>query len=163
MVSDKSGSIPNPSSPFQQLLDFLAANNWPVDQEPGAPIVHTGFDGEHCKFRCAAAIKENPAVVQFFTIFPMEIPAEKLSAVAEFCSLANWQLTLGRFELGWQEKQLRFQTAAPFSGEKLDEEVLKTVVRLNLAAVEYYFEAVTAILFAGTDAAEAVRHVEKGT
>jgi len=96
------------------------------------------------------------------TLYPMAIPADKLPAVSEFCSRANWGLKLGRFELGHEEKQLRFQTSAPFSNDSLDEENLKTVIRLNMATAEHYFEAIAGILYAGISAENAVRFADEG-
>lgn len=152
----------NPAAPFQQLVEHFTKGGWLVEQEADAQIVHLGFDGEPHGFRYAAAIKGKPPVILFFSIFPMTIPADKLPAFAEFCARANFQLTLGRFEMAWEERQLRVQSGVPLSNGSIDEEILQTVVRLNAFAANFYFNAVDLILKFDTSPQEALRSVEQG-
>lgn len=77
-------------APFEQLVGHLEANDWTIDREEGVELLHTGFHGKRCEFRCAAAITRQPSVVQFVSVFPMVIPADKLGTVCEFCARANW-------------------------------------------------------------------------
>jgi hypothetical protein len=146
-------------TPFDQLIAYLEEHGVTAQAEPESKLIRFAHDGKDAVYECAVLVGDDPPFFQFFTVIPMAVPSEKLQDIAEFAARANWGSTIGRFEVGFDSGELRYQTSVPIADGQIQEEFLEPLIAANIMTVEAYFPAIVAVL-SGVSPAVAVREAE---
>lgn len=68
-----------------------------------------------------------------------------------FCTLANFGLAVGAFELSLETGELNFRTGVNISGFEPDEALIRHLVYQNVVTFDKYLPALTAVLEQGVD------------
>jgi hypothetical protein len=150
------------SAGFEAVVRYFEEHQWRFDKHEDERIINLGFSGEHGQFRCAAVINEDDDMFQFFTFVPLRIHAERRQEVAEFVTRANYGMKIGKFELDFDDGELRFHTSARYSDQSLPSEIIRDIIGINLVTADRYFPALTRLLFSGFTPADAIESVEGG-
>lgn len=100
----------------------------------------------------------------FYAARPDEVPTERLGAVINAITLANFGLVAGNFELDLSDGELRFKIGAELDGTTLSDADLSAVVERHaaiLAATLQRYVAAIEEVIEGADPAEAIGAAEQ--
>lgn len=146
---------------FEALVRYLEENRWKFERHDPENTINLGFAGRNGCYRCFASIDEGDNLFQFFSFIPMRVPEEKRAAIAELITRANYGLKLGKFEMDFEDGEIRFHTSTRYGEGLLHEDVIRDIISINLFTVDRYFPAFANVLFADEDPAEAIARVEE--
>jgi hypothetical protein len=79
------------------------------------------------------------------------VPAFRRVAIAEAASRANMRLSLGNFELDFDDGELRFRAGVDVEGGVLSERMVENMLGAAIAALERFHEAFMQVAFGGAD------------
>ena len=96
---------------LSQLVRFFEDDGWPFEQISDLPALHTGFSGENGKWTCYAHAREEVHQFVFYSLLPVNTPPDKLDAMAEFMTRANYGMIVGNFELNYEDGEVRYKTS----------------------------------------------------
>ncbi len=150
------------SAGFEAVVRYFEEHQWRFDKHEDERIINLGFSGEHGQFRCAAVINEDDDMFQFFTFIPLRIPPERRADLAEFITRANYGMKIGKFEMDFEDGELRFHTSVRYTDRLLQDEIIRDVIGINLVTADRYFPALTRLLFGGLSPEDAIATVEGG-
>lgn len=104
----------SPSEAANVVDEYITSKNLRFERQAvGDRIVFSGKYAQLCSnfdFVPVRIFLEEQSV-QTFVYFPIRIPNERLSAVADYFSRVNFMLKFGRFELDFRDGEARFQFA----------------------------------------------------
>ncbi|MGF1657387.1 MAG: YbjN domain-containing protein [Verrucomicrobiales bacterium] len=147
---------------YEALVEYFDSNQWHYDRHDDDLFIHLGFTGEHGQFRCVAAVNEENDVFQFFSFVPLRGSEAQRPGLSEFICRANYGMKFGRFELDFDDGDLRFHTSTRYYNQ-LSQERIRDTVGSNLLTVDRYLPGLALLLFAGAEPLDAIRSAEKGT
>lgn len=142
-----------------------------VKQWLDAEDFHYNFDEELGRFdygvqcntkfnqlRCIIGIGETYIV--FYYICPLHATSEQLASIAEFITRANYGLTLGCFELDFNDGEIRYRMTANCDGILPSPAILNDCFILPINMFERYGDALASVLLDFSTAKEAIEKVE---
>ncbi len=139
---------------------MLEADGWPFHRLPDHTVLSTSVSADGLDWSCFARTLEEDEQFAFYSVLPVEVPAERRAAVCELITRANFGLVIGNFELDLADGELRFKTSIDVEGDRLTEALVRTLVYANVAVTRRYLPAVMGVTRFGVDPAEAVAEVE---
>lgn len=107
-----------------------------------------------------AAIAPTAEQFIFYLVFGSTVPEERRNQVARFITLANWDLSIGNFEMNYDDGGVRFKSSIDFAGEELREAFIRNAILSAMRAVETYADPMTSVVNEGANAMEAIRNAE---
>lgn len=144
------------------LLDlvtgFFEADDWPATWTDDT--VHTLYRGEHALWRCVGRVREPERQFVFYSIAPLTVDPERITEVAEFVNRANDGTVIGNFEIGWDTGEVRYRTSVDVEGGELTREMWRTLIGINLRAMDRYVAALTSVANGAKSPAVAVAEAE---
>jgi Putative bacterial sensory transduction regulator len=66
------------------------------------------------------------------------VPEKRRDAVAQFITRANFGLSLGNYEMNYDDGTVRYKTSVDFAGRRLQDWMVKHTVLTNMETVEVY-------------------------
>lgn len=134
-----------------EVVAWLDERRWYFEQKPTLREVlrlkHRGDAGE---WTCWATTQEEAGLFAFYSEAAFQIPQERLAAVAELCSRINFSLTLGNFELDFDDGSLRFRTSVDVEHAPLTP-LLQGLVTANVSLFNAWLPAMRAVAFDRVD------------
>jgi hypothetical protein len=117
-----------------------------VDFDPPYIPVSTAF----------AAISIDLEQFIFFVNLGAAAPPERREEVSRFIARANWGLTIGNFEMDYDDGHVRFKSGIDFRGAELSEVLIRNAILAAMNAVEVYADSLIEVLARGKSAEQAV-------
>ena len=147
---------------FDAVTKYLVAEEWPIEKIEGrGDMLRTGYRSrEGDAWPCFAKVREEEAQFIFYSVYPEIVSPAKMALVGEFLHRANLGLTLGNFELDWDEGEIRFKTSVDFEGMDLTTVLMYPVVYANVAQMEHYFDALSQVIEGTASPQEAIAAVD---
>jgi hypothetical protein len=147
---------------FDAVTRYLVAEEWPIEKLEGRDdMLRTGYrSNQGSKWPCFAKVREEEAQFIFYSVYPETVPSRKIGQVGEFLHRANLGLTLGNFELDWDDGEVRFKTSVDFEGMDLTPTLMYPVVYANVAQMEHYFGALSLVIAGGASPREAIAQAD---
>lgn len=140
------------------LVGYLEAEDWPVEQVEDT-LFRTGFAGDSGRWVCLAVTNDVDDQVAFYSLCPVEVPADRRSAMAEALTRANYGLIVGNFEMDLSDGEIRFKTSIDASDTDLTLPLVRNLVQINVLTMDDYLPALQAVA-RGADPSTAIRAVE---
>lgn len=132
---------------------YFEQERWPFHlAEDGAALL-TSFVGEHGHWTCIARANEADEVFLFYSLCPVEVPPARHDAVARRLLTANRDLTLGSFDLDYDDGSIRFRTSLDVEGDRLSVPLVRQLVQANVAMMDHHLPEIRAL--AGADEGDA--------
>ncbi len=120
------------------------------------------FFQAHCdptSIRIRISVSDSALVVRGF--IPFFVPANRRQAICEALSLANWQLKFVRFEMDWDDGELRCRGDMPLFDAVPTDKQITNVVYTVWSNTERYAPALLQVMVAGTEPALAIGMAEE--
>jgi hypothetical protein len=130
----------------------------------------SGDDGSICAdFRCAvgtyrviATVDDGGTLFQVFGYSPVRVPEGARPTIAETIARANYGLRVGKFEMDFDEGELRFQAAQILTDERLEDDVIDRLMGTTMSMLDMYLPAILSVIYGNELPKDAVRCVEAG-
>ena len=147
---------------LQAVAAFFSEDGWSFEQMPERPILRLPFQGKGGRWNCYAQIRVTRDVEQilFYSVLPLNVPADKLSAIAEFITRANYGMALGNFELDFNDGEVRYKTSVDVTDTDITSNLLRPMIYTNVLMMDKYMSGLMAVVYADMSPAEAVKQIE---
>jgi hypothetical protein len=145
---------------FDTVQAFFEAAEWPTQPVPGETMIGAVFEGRHGHYQCVAVALEDDERFVFYCMAPEPAAEDRRGEVAEFLHRANDGLTLGCFEVDWDDGTVRFRASIDVQGDVLSQALCRNVVFSACFTMDDYLPGLEDVLHRRRSAAEAVRQVE---
>lgn len=146
---------------------FFQQDEWPhhrVDSDG----IRTAYKGDHGQWSCFCRARATAQQYVFYSVCPVQVPENRLVAMAEFLSRANYGLIIGNFELDFNDGELRYKTSLDVEGLQLDYppeqpwaiSLFKQIVYANVLTMDRYLPGILRIIASDTTPAEVIAEIE---
>jgi hypothetical protein len=131
---------------LSHLLNFFTEDDWSFTKLQGEPVLRLAFQGENGKWSCYAKAREEQQQFVFYSICPIVAPEEKRSVIAEFITRANYGMTIGNFELDFEDGEIRYKASIDVEGDRLTPALIKNLVYTNVMMMDEYLPGIKAVI-----------------
>lgn len=145
---------------LEDVAKFFQQENWDFLQVEGASSLALQFLGDHASWLCLAKVREAQKQFIFYSICPVNAPEEKRLVVAEFLIRANCDLSIGKFELDFNNGEIFCKTSIDLTERQLDSPLLKRLVYINLALMDSYLPGIESVIYRDVAAVDAIAQIE---
>lgn len=143
------------------LINYLSAENIPFYQTESDHHLLIPIAGNSGSLKCIAEAREDQRQVLFITILPITVPIAKLLAVAEYIARVNATLTIGSFELDFDDGLVAFRTSSEFGPEPPTTTLLRPLAHHAIAMADKYTPGIMDIVIANVLPIDALDSIER--
>ncbi len=90
--------------------------------------VNTGIHCERGVYKVSVLGDETGKILAFYAISPLTVPPSRVAETAELITRINYGLSIGNFELGCDDGEVRFKTSIPTNGTPLTYSLLRSLL-----------------------------------
>jgi len=131
---------------LEELKRVFVENGWPFSEVRGAPVLVSDLSGPLGTWKFYAQVVDEQDLILLYSVCPLRVPAERRPEVSQFLTGANYGLTVGNFELDFEDGEIRYKTVLHSYGNGLDGKLVKRLVRSNGMAMETYLPGIGAVI-----------------
>jgi hypothetical protein len=91
---------------------------------------------------------------------PLPVPQGCRPAIAEAVTRANYGLHMGKFEMDFNDGELRFQTSQILTGATVGEDVIDRMIGVTMAMLDRYMPAFLSVIYGNELPKDAIQCVE---
>ncbi len=147
---------------YEKLIQHLDNQNIGYWSRSEDRSICTDFRGEVGTYRIIAHVDAEDSLFQVFGYSPVRVPIGSRPAVAEAVVRANHGLKVGKFEMDYDEGDLRFQAAQVLVDDDLADETIHRLMGTTMAMLNTYLPAVLSVIYGNELPVDAVRQAEPG-
>ena len=146
----------NAKEAFETLRKVLTQIEWASDPDEENASFYIDFGPPYMPVSDAvAAIAMDAEQFLFYVNIGPLAPAERRDEVARFITRVNWGLSIGNFEMDYEDGFVRFKSSVAFSNTGLSEALIRNAILMAMEIVEIYADPVVDVLGRGKSAQEA--------
>ncbi|MDJ1172860.1 YbjN domain-containing protein [Roseofilum capinflatum] len=134
------------SSILENALAFFESEDWMVEKIPEQPALKLLFQGEYGKWVCLAEVKEDLEQLIFYSMIALKFPKAQESKLCKLLMNINYHLTIGNFDLNFEERILRFKTSIDVENCNNYSPLIKNVVYTNVMTMDRYLPIIMTML-----------------
>ncbi|WP_017326302.1 YbjN domain-containing protein [Synechococcus sp. PCC 7336] len=129
------------------VKNFFDTEGWPYAESDSETALQLAFEGENGKWTCYAIASEERQDFIFYSLCPVNAPADKRLAMAEFITRANYGNILGNFEMDFDSGDIHYKTSIDVEGDRLSASLLKPLVYTNVAMMDRYLPGILSTIY----------------
>ncbi|HZE79591.1 MAG TPA: YbjN domain-containing protein [Candidatus Polarisedimenticolia bacterium] len=149
-------SRPGAVKALEALRKVLTEIGWDSEPDEKNASFYVNFGPPHVPVSDAmATITVETERFLFYVNFGPLAPPERRDEVARFITLANWGLSVGNFEMDYEDGFVRFKSSVGFNNTDLPEALIRNAILAAMNAIEIYAEPLIDVLGRGKSAQEA--------
>ena len=153
----------NSSKNFEALRIVLAQMGWDTEPDEQQYSFFIDFGPPYVPISDAiAAVTADAEAFLFYVNFGVLAPLDRRNEVAQFLVRANWALSIGNFEMDYNDGHLRFKSSVNIRDVELTETLIRNAVLCAMHAVEAYANALVSVARGSINAEQAIESVEAG-
>lgn len=152
---------------FDTMSTYFAEHGWTTTRIGDSLGLSMTVQGDNGQWACIAQADEERRLFLFYSAAPLDVPAPKRLAMAEFIARANYNTLVGNFELDMEDGDLRYKTSCSVEGgdasawaHGLLTAQIERLVSINVFMMDQYLPGITAVLD-GETAREAIARIEE--
>ncbi len=153
----------NELSAFNVIGAWLDANDWNYQDNPDK-----GYYSIPCTGQCGswqviadAQVFDDKERVLVYSVYPIRVPENKRSVVSELVARINYGMSVGNFELDFNDGEIRMKTSIDLSGIALSDEMFDRLFSTNIGSANRYLSAVYGVAFGDISPKLAVEVAER--
>lgn len=147
------------------LLDTVGAwmdsQGWSYETKEEHNSIELIFEGDHGRWLCVAAAREEEAQLVFYSILPFAVTEERRGAAALYLLMANHGAILGCFEMDIEDGEVRYRTGIDVSDSELTAPLLRNLILANLGMTDRYVRGLVRVT-EGEEPGHVIREIEAG-
>ena len=145
---------------YEKLMQHLDSQNIDYWARSEDRSICTDLRGEVGRYRVYAVVDVDDSLFQVFGYSPVCVPKGSRPAIAEMLARANCGLKVGKFEMDYDEGELRFQAAQILPDDNLEDETIQRLIGTTMAMLNTYLPAVLSVIYGNELPKDAVRHAD---
>ena len=146
---------------LETAIRFLEENEWAYVREGEDPVLQAAFRGDNGEWPCYAFVDEELERFVFYSVCPVHAPEDKRAAMAEFATRVNYGLSIGNFEMDFDDGEIRFRTSIDVEGDRLSTALVEQMVMANVAVMDIYLPAIMKVIYSDMSPDHAIAHAEE--
>jgi hypothetical protein len=131
---------------YEVMIKFFSEDDWAFAKLQGEPTLRLAFNGKNGQWDCYVKAREAEQQFVFYSICPISSPIDKRLVTAEFITRANYGLTIGNFELDFNDGEIRYKTSIDVEGDRLTPALIKRLVYINVLTMDEYLPGIKAVI-----------------
>lgn len=147
---------------YDKLIQHLDSQNIGYWSRSEDRSIFADFHGEVGVYRVYAQVDADDNLFQVFGCSPVRVPVGSRPAIAEALARINRGMRVGKFEMHYDEGDIRFQAAQILSDDNLEDETIHRLMNTTMAMLDTYLPAVLPVIYGNELPKEAVRHADPG-
>lgn len=145
---------------FATLGQFLEEDGWHPQQLEDRNIYRMGFAGHNGDTTCYAQVLVDLEIFLFYVQWPIRVPEEARTAMAEYLTRANYGLRIGNFEMDLTDGEVRYKSSLDFEDATLTPDLIKHAIYPAVQTMDRYLPGMMAVIYGGKPPAEAIEEIE---
>ncbi len=146
---------------FDAVVQFFEEDGWNFMEIASGEALKMGVSGNNGEYDCYAIIDEERQIFQFLSSFPVKVPENKRLLIAEFLTRVNYGISMGNFEMDFEDGNIRYKTSIDVEGDRLTPALVDNLVSMNVLMIDYYFPGIMKVIYGGVSPEEAIKAVEE--
>ena len=144
----------------QNCLDDMQL---PATRVPNLPVINLPIDSESGKLNMFIHSHEDAHRIFVYTR-PQDllVPIDRISALAEFLTRANYGLPLGNFEIDMNDGEINFKNSLDVSDGELTTKMVQTLIVFSLECLNRYLPGIREVV-AGADPKTSIEAIDGPT
>lgn len=122
--------------------------------------VCTDLRGRVGTYRIVAQVDNEVDLFHVFGYSPIVIPEGSRPAIGETVARANYGLRVGKFEMDFDDGELRFYASQVLADDGLAEDVIDRLIRTTISMLDMYLPAILSVVYGNEMPKDAIRQVE---
>ena len=161
-AAEPSEGRPAMNAAYEKLIQHLDERDVRYLTNGESRSICADFRCDIGSYRIIAAVDAESELFQVFGYSPVRVPEGARLAVAETIIRANYGLKVGKFEMDFEEGELRFQAAQILTEDSLEESVIDRLLSTTMSMLDMYLPAVLSVIYGNELPKDAIRGVEVG-
>ncbi len=145
---------------FKTVVSFFEANDWPIAQVEGKTALQLAFQGENGQWGCYAATNKESQKFMFYSLCPVNVPENQRLAMAEFLTRANYGITLGNFEMDFDNGEIHYKTSINVEDDQISISLVRQLVYTNVMVMDQYLPGIMAVIYGNVSPIDAIVQIE---
>lgn len=145
---------------FNAIVGFFEEDDWNFNWVEGMPVLSMPFTGKNGKWMCYAQAREKQEQFVFYSVCPINVPPEKMSAAVEFITRANYGMIIGNFELDYNDGEIRYKTSIDVEGASLTHALAKQMVYANVIIMDRYLPGIMRVIYGDAKPIDEIEKIE---
>jgi hypothetical protein len=145
---------------FDAVVDYLKADEWYPHLIENETACSMTFQGQTGQWTCVAETFEDDDEFVFYSGCPIQAPQEKRHSIAELLCRINYVLTIGNFEMDFEDGEIRCRTSLNLMGHPLGAMLISQIVYQNVTAMNHYLPAILMIIKEDLSPTQALEKLE---
>lgn len=149
------------SDMVETIKNFFFHDEWFYQEMDDRPVLQTSHYGENGRFSCEAEIDQANDTFYFYSLFPINVPADRRLLMAEFITRANFGQKIGNFEMDFEDGEVRYRTSIDVAGDILSRALVSNMIYQNVWTMDKYLPGLFEVIYGTGSPAEAIKKVEE--
>lgn len=145
---------------YERLIQHLDEREVKYLVDNDQQTIWADFRGAVGHYRVVATVGVSDGLFQVFGCAPTRVPEGARPAIAETLVRINCGLRVGKFEMMYDEGEVRFQAHQIISDDHLEDEVIGRLISTTVAMLDLYLPAVLSVVYGNETPKDAVAFVE---
>lgn len=145
---------------YNLMIHFFEKDNWYYESFEDMHALRLPFKGKSMEWPCIARVQEDKRLFLFYSVCPVNVPSERRLALAEFMTLANYDMPIGNFEMDFADGEIRFKTSVGLGQLDWSDELIKVAVHTNVFSMDQYLPGILQVIEGTLSPQEAVEFAE---
>ena len=128
----------------------LESMQLPATRVPNLPVISLPVEIENGKLNIFVHAHEDAGrVFVYVRAQDLQVPIERIPALAEFLTRANYGLPLGNFEIDMNDGEMNFKNSLDISDGELTEAMVKTLLVFAMECANRYLPGIREVIGGG--------------
>lgn len=143
------------------MIAIYAKRGWRWREAGDPPVLVTELAGPLGSWLMYVQVVEEAALLAFYSVVPIPVPPARRGALAEFLTRANYGLSLGNFEMDFDDGEVRAKVVLAVGEHPPDEVLVERLIRVSGRLIEVFLPGIEAVVD-GADPTAALADVTAG-
>ena len=147
-----------------KLLDtvsgWLKEDAWKFEIHEEKNVVKTGVKGESASYTLVFRVNEERQTVVLYVMSPNGVGEEKRMAVSEYLTRANYGLSIGNFEMDFDDGEVRYKVSVDVEGSELTAKMVQNMILAGVTTMDHYYTGMMAIVYGKESPINAISKIE---
>jgi hypothetical protein len=131
---------------YTAFVELLLQEKWPFVPLPGEAVIRTDYRGDNGQWICYARVMEDERRIVIYSVYPEHVAPEKRAAAAEYLTRVNYGLSVGNFEMDFDDGEVRFRTGLDLEGVPPRPELFRPLLLANIHTMDEHLPGIARIL-----------------
>jgi hypothetical protein len=118
------------------------------------------FQGLQGEWLSVAIVREEAQEFVFYSVAPQFVSEDRRMIVAEYLMRANYGLSIGNFEMDFDDGEVRFRTGIDVENDELSPALLKSLIYSNWVTMDRYLRGLQAVMADELSPVDAIEQAE---